>query len=152
MELSITNPHNYLPILKKTNKNTSFHSIIDVLISSKYKTILTANAPIHQETLRDFWPNAKIESQKKVPYAITSKVGETLFQISPSSISIMFGLNDLAGKTSFEKYELHSEFIERGYDGQLTGVTVFKPKFPAEMKFFFHTLLICLSAKTTMFN
>ncbi|KAF5822412.1 hypothetical protein HanXRQr2_Chr01g0026181 [Helianthus annuus] len=83
-------------------------------MSSKYKTILTTNAPIHQETHREFWVNDKIQSQKKVPYAIKSKVRETLVQISPSSISTMFGLNDLAGKTSFEKYELHADFIERG--------------------------------------
>ncbi|MFS8018532.1 hypothetical protein Hanom_Chr15g01393161 [Helianthus anomalus] len=45
--------------------------------------------------------------------AITSKVGGTLVQISPSSISTMFGLNDLAGKTSFEKQELHAELTQK---------------------------------------
>ncbi|MFS7944742.1 hypothetical protein Hanom_Chr06g00515861 [Helianthus anomalus] len=29
---------------------------------------------------------------------------------------------------------------------------MFKPNFPAPMKFFFHTLLTCLSTKTTAFN
>ncbi|MFS7888895.1 hypothetical protein Hanom_Chr00s000002g01600411 [Helianthus anomalus] len=108
MALRFKNPHNYLPIFEKTDKNTTYHSIIDVLTSSKYKAILTTNAPIYQDTLRDFWENAEIESQKKVPYVITSKVGGTLVAISPTAISTTFGLNDLAVKTSFEKRELHA--------------------------------------------
>ncbi|MFS8008340.1 hypothetical protein Hanom_Chr14g01271541 [Helianthus anomalus] len=88
----------------------------------------------------------------KIPYAITSKVGGTLVAISPSTISTTFGLNDLAGKTSFEKRELHQEFIETGYEGQLKGVTIYNTSFPTLVKLFFHTLLTCLSAKTTTFN
>ncbi|MFS7953423.1 hypothetical protein Hanom_Chr07g00618431 [Helianthus anomalus] len=99
-----------------------------------------------------FWANAKIEEQKIVPYAITSKVGGTVVAITPTTISTTFGLNDLAGKTSFAKNELHAELIERGYGGQLKGATMFKPNNPAPMKFFFHTLLTCRSAKTTAFN
>ncbi|MFS7936382.1 hypothetical protein Hanom_Chr05g00414931 [Helianthus anomalus] len=108
MALTIKNPHKYLPIFEKTDKNTAFHSIIDVLTSSKYTSILTTNAPIHQDTLRHFWANAKIEEQKKEPYAITSKVGGTLVVITPTTISQTFGLNYLAGKTSFPKNDLHT--------------------------------------------
>ncbi|MFS7934708.1 hypothetical protein Hanom_Chr05g00394901 [Helianthus anomalus] len=77
-------PHNYLHIFEKTDKNTIYHSIIDVLTSLKYKAILTANAPIYQDTRCDFWANAEIQEQKKVPYAITSKVGGTLVAITPN--------------------------------------------------------------------
>ncbi|MFS7979583.1 hypothetical protein Hanom_Chr10g00929401 [Helianthus anomalus] len=87
MALTIKKPHYYLPIFENTDKNTSYHSIIDVLTSSNYKAILTANAPIYQDTLHNFWANAEIQSQKKVPYAITSKVGGTLVAISLSTIS-----------------------------------------------------------------
>ncbi|MFS8024268.1 hypothetical protein Hanom_Chr16g01461221 [Helianthus anomalus] len=43
-----------------------------------------------------------------------SNVGWTIVQISPSSISTIFALDDQAGKTSFKKQELHTEFIEKG--------------------------------------
>ncbi|MFS7976660.1 hypothetical protein Hanom_Chr10g00894971 [Helianthus anomalus] len=59
MALALKNPHNYLCTLEKTSNNKNFHSIIDALSSSKYKTLLTYNTPIYQETLRDFWKNAK---------------------------------------------------------------------------------------------
>ncbi|MFS7947994.1 hypothetical protein Hanom_Chr06g00554711 [Helianthus anomalus] len=74
MALIIKNPHNYLCACEKTDKNTDFHSIIDILTSSKYKTLLTANAPIYQDTLRDFWANANIEEQGNEPFGITSKI------------------------------------------------------------------------------
>ncbi|MFS7996294.1 hypothetical protein Hanom_Chr12g01128261 [Helianthus anomalus] len=74
MALNIKNPHNYLPIFEKTSKNTSFHSRINVLTSSKYRAILTTDALVHTETLRQLWANAEIQSENKQSFAITSKV------------------------------------------------------------------------------
>ena len=75
MTLVMKKSHNYVAIFEKTENNTLYHSMIDVLTSSKYKVILTADAPIFQETLRDFWANANIEEQNNVAISITSKVG-----------------------------------------------------------------------------
>ncbi|MFS7918118.1 hypothetical protein Hanom_Chr03g00197101 [Helianthus anomalus] len=152
MALIIKHPHNYQFTFEKTDKNTEFHSIIDTLSSSKYKTLLTADAPIYQDTLRDFWANAEVQKQDKKPWGITSKVGGVLLAITPANISETFQMDDLAGKTSFPKSEYQVDLIERGYDGQLTKATMFKPDFPPPMKFLFHTLLTCLSNKTTSFN
>ncbi|MFS7907227.1 hypothetical protein Hanom_Chr01g00068811 [Helianthus anomalus] len=60
-------------------------------------------------------------------------------------------MNDLAGKTSFPKSKYQLDLIERGYDGQLSKTTMQKGIFPPPMKFMFHTLLICVSTKTTAF-
>ena len=79
--------------------------MIDVLTSSKYKAILTADAPIYQETLCDFWANANIEEQNNEPFGITYKVGGELVAITPTTISATFEINDMAGKTSFPKNE-----------------------------------------------
>ncbi|MFS7978768.1 hypothetical protein Hanom_Chr10g00919331 [Helianthus anomalus] len=135
MALNIKNPHNYLPIFEKTSKNTSFHSIIDILTSSKDKAVLTADAPVHTETLRQFWANAEIQYEDNKPVTITSKVGKSPVRISPSTISTTFSLDDLVGKTNFEKHELHTEFI-RGYGAQLKGFTILKPNFSPPLKFF----------------
>ncbi|MFS8007412.1 hypothetical protein Hanom_Chr14g01260711 [Helianthus anomalus] len=126
--------------------------MIRILKESKYKDIMEVKAPIHLDTLRQFWANVEIHTTKKVVYAITSKVGETILQISPTTICAIFGLNDLDYPATFPIKYVQDEFIERSYEGQLTGKTIFKPNFPADMKFFFHTLLLCLSAKTTAFN
>ncbi|MFS7919885.1 hypothetical protein Hanom_Chr03g00217871 [Helianthus anomalus] len=90
MALIIKHPHNYLCTLEKSSKNTDFHSIIDALSSSKYKTLLTCNAPIYQDTQRDFWANAKLEIQDKKAWAISSEVGGILVPITPQTISEVF--------------------------------------------------------------
>ncbi|MFS7962101.1 hypothetical protein Hanom_Chr08g00722691 [Helianthus anomalus] len=151
MALIIKHPHNYLCTFEKIDRNTNFHSIIDILSYSKYKTLLTADAPIYQDTLRDFWANAELEEQKGEPFGITSKVGGVLVDITPTNIPETFQMNDLAGKTSFQKNEFQTDLIERAYVGQLNKATMFKPNFPPPMKFLFHTLLTCLSNKTTAF-
>ncbi|MFS7920080.1 hypothetical protein Hanom_Chr03g00220091 [Helianthus anomalus] len=75
MALIIKQPHNYLCTFEKTDKNIEFHSIIDTLSTSKYKTLLTRDAPIYQDTLRDFWANAEVQKQDKKAWGITSKLG-----------------------------------------------------------------------------
>ncbi|MFS7986790.1 hypothetical protein Hanom_Chr11g01014381 [Helianthus anomalus] len=152
MALIIKHPHNYLCTIKNMDKNTDFHSIINALSSSKYKTLLTCNAPIYQDTLRDLWANAEVHVQDKKPWAISSKVGGILVPITPQTISKVFQMNDLAGKTSFPKDEYQIDLIERGYAGQLSKATMQKGEFPPLMKFLFHTLLTCVSNKTTAFN
>ncbi|MFS7945791.1 hypothetical protein Hanom_Chr06g00528321 [Helianthus anomalus] len=98
MALILKHPHNYLCTPKKTSKNKEFHSIIDILSSSKYKTLLTCNTPIYPDALRDFWTHAKIETQDKKAWAITSEVGGVLVSITPQTISETFQMNDQAGK------------------------------------------------------
>src|SRR5581483_6060055 len=144
--------HNFLPYLVKTEDNVPFHSTIDIITNSKYKNILTADAPIHLETLQECWASAEVLFQDKKPTSIISKIGATSIAITPELISTTFSLNDLSGMESFPKTELHTEFQERGYDAQMTGSTLYKKFFPPVMKFFFHTLLLCASAKTTSFN
>src|ERR1044071_8135704 len=152
MDLQAKATHNYLPYLVKTNENVPFHTTIDIILNSKYLTILTADAPIYIDTLQEFWLNAEVLLHDKKPTTIISKIGETNIAITPQLISTTFSLNDLSGKDSFPKVELHAEFQERGYDSQMTGSTLFKKFFPPVMKFFFHTLLLCVSAKCTSFN
>ncbi|MFS7946146.1 hypothetical protein Hanom_Chr06g00532611 [Helianthus anomalus] len=61
-------------------------------------------------------------------------------------------MNDQTGKNSFPNDEYQINLIKRGYVGQLTKTTMQKGEFPPPMKFLFHTLLTCVSNKTTAFN
>ncbi|MFS8033735.1 hypothetical protein Hanom_Chr17g01573101 [Helianthus anomalus] len=88
----------------------------------------------------------------KNPFLLTSTINKEHVEIIIESISTMFRLEDLIGMESYPKNDLHPEFIEWGYEGQTMGAKLFKPKFPPKMNFFFHTLLVFLSLKTTSFN
>ncbi|MFS8023601.1 hypothetical protein Hanom_Chr16g01453331 [Helianthus anomalus] len=152
MALNLKSPHNYLPYLVKYDTNPEFYPIIDILTSSKYNTILTADAPIYIETLQKFWVNSSFLLRDKKAFTIISKIDGVDIEITPQMISTTFTLNDKSGMESYLKNDLHTEFIEIEYDAQLVGAIIFKLYFPPATKFLFHTLLICLSAKTTSFN
>ncbi|MFS7947938.1 hypothetical protein Hanom_Chr06g00554071 [Helianthus anomalus] len=152
MALSLKPPHNYIPYLVKTYANTEFHSIIDIITLSKYQNILIADAPIHLENIEEFWAKSDFLLHDKKPSTIISTINGVAVQITPELISTTFSLNDDIGSETFQKTDLHNEFIERGYDGQMAGAAIFKPYFSPAIKFFFHTLLILLSPKTTTYN
>ncbi|MFS7931329.1 hypothetical protein Hanom_Chr04g00354681 [Helianthus anomalus] len=103
MALPFKIPHNYMCTLDKTSQNITFHSVIDSLSSSKYKTLLTCNAPIFLDTQRELWKNAKLEVKDKKPLAITSSIKGIQVTITPQTISEVFEINDLTGKSSFKK-------------------------------------------------
>ncbi|MFS7964295.1 hypothetical protein Hanom_Chr08g00748491 [Helianthus anomalus] len=119
MALALKSFYNYLCTLEKTSQNTTFHFVIDALSSSKYKTLLTCNAPIYLDTLRNFWKHAQIEVEDKKPWAIPSNIGGILITVTPQTISEVFEINDLTGKKSFPKKEYQTDLIERGYEEEM---------------------------------
>ncbi|XP_021985441.1 proteoglycan 4-like [Helianthus annuus] len=100
IEIPYKAPHNYLGLLTKPSNTETFNSVIDALSSSKYKTLLTSNAPIYLATQREFWENAKLESQDEIPIAINSSIKGVKVKISPQTISEVFELSDLLGNSS----------------------------------------------------
>ena len=151
-EIRYKAPHNYVGILTKPTTDNTFDSIIDILSASKYKTLIIADAPIYLQTQREFWKNATLEKQGDIITAINSSIQGKKVQISPKSISEIFKLDDLKGKTSFTKNELIKDFMNRGYVEQPNRDTLQKGYFPSAPRFLFHTLLMCVSNKTTSFN
>ncbi|MFS7995871.1 hypothetical protein Hanom_Chr12g01123151 [Helianthus anomalus] len=145
--------HNLLGLLTKPGTIDTFDSILDMLNASKYKTLLTVDAPIYLQTQREFWKNCILEKQGEDIIAINSTLQKKAVRITPQSISEVFQLNDLQGKDSFPKNELNIDFIERGYaDTMMKRDTLEKGFFPSTTRFLFHTLLMCVSNKTTSFN
>ncbi|KAM0034649.1 hypothetical protein Hdeb2414_s0015g00437321 [Helianthus debilis subsp. tardiflorus] len=97
MDLPFKILNNYVSTLAKTSKNTGFHSVIDALSSSKYKTLLTCNETIYVDTQRELWKNAKLETKDKKTLAITSSIRGIPVVITPQTISEVFEINDLTG-------------------------------------------------------
>ena len=94
-EIRYKAPHNYVGILTKPTDNHTFDSILDILSASKYKTLITADAPIYLDTQREFWKNATLEKQGDIIVAINSSIQGKKVKISPKSISEIFKLDDL---------------------------------------------------------
>ncbi|MFS7963376.1 hypothetical protein Hanom_Chr08g00737351 [Helianthus anomalus] len=64
--------HNLLGLLTKPGHIDTFDSILNLLNATKYKTLLTADAPIYLQTQREFWKNCILEKQGENVIAITS--------------------------------------------------------------------------------
>ncbi|MCQ7285348.1 hypothetical protein NP026_23615, partial [Salmonella enterica] len=110
--------HNLLGLLTKPGNIDTFDSILDMINASKYKTLLTVDAPIYLQTQREFWKNCTLDKQGETVIAINSSIQGKTIQITPQSISEVFKLDDQQGKTSFPKNELKTDFLERGYAEQ----------------------------------
>ncbi|XP_022019402.1 DNA ligase 1-like [Helianthus annuus] len=94
--------------------------------SSKYKTLLTEDAPIYLKTQREFWKNATLETQGETVTAINSSIMGKKVHITPQSILAVFELDDQQGKTYFPKIEYQNDFLERGYAEQMRRDTLQK--------------------------
>ncbi|MFS7888892.1 hypothetical protein Hanom_Chr00s000002g01600381 [Helianthus anomalus] len=101
------------------------------------------------ETQQEFWRKAKLETKDNKPLAINSSLKGVPVKITPQTISEVFELDDLQGKTSFPKTKYQTDFIERGYEDEMKKDTLQKGGFPPATRFLFHTLLMCMSNKTT---
>ena len=87
--------HNLLGLLTKPGNIDTFDSILDILNASKYKTLLTADAPIYLQTQREFWKNCTLDKQGEDVIAINSTLQKKAVRITPQSISEVFQLDDL---------------------------------------------------------
>ena len=145
--------HNLLGLLTKPGNIDTFDSILNMLNVSKYKTLLTVDAPIYLQTQREFWKNCTLEKQGEDVIAINSTLQKKAVRITPQSISEVFQLADQEGTDSFPKKRVKIDFIERGYaDTMMKRDTLQKGFFPSATRFLFHTLLMYVSNKTTAFN
>ncbi|MFS7998210.1 hypothetical protein Hanom_Chr12g01151071 [Helianthus anomalus] len=61
-------------------------------------------------------------------------------------------MNDHTGNNFSLKMSPRQIWPKRGNEGQMNKATLQKGNFPPPMKFLFHTLLMCVSNKTTAFN
>ena len=82
-EIPFKKSHNLLGLLTKPGTTDVFDSIITIMAKSKYKTLLTADAPIYLATQREFWKNATLEKQGDIATAIQSSIKGKAVHITP---------------------------------------------------------------------
>ncbi|MFS7997629.1 hypothetical protein Hanom_Chr12g01144011 [Helianthus anomalus] len=114
MALPYKTPHNYLGLLEKPSHTETFNSIIDALSSSKYKTLLTYDAPIYLDTQQEFWKNAKLETKDKKPLAITSSIKGISVKITPQTILEVLELDVFKVKLLSLKQSIKLIFLREG--------------------------------------
>nr|GEZ25767.1 hypothetical protein [Tanacetum cinerariifolium] len=139
-------------ILEKYEHNQDFHQIVDFVEASHIRYALTFNHTLYVSHIRQFWSTARIETTEKgtkILATIDSK-HRTVFE---SLIRRNLKLNDEAGINSLPDAELFANLQLMGYNILPNQKFTFqKGQFSHQWKYLVHTIMQCLSPKSTGFN
>nr|GEY09707.1 hypothetical protein [Tanacetum cinerariifolium] len=151
-KLAFCDYHNMVAILEKTKHNTDFHQIVDFLEASHIRYALTISPTVYVSHIRQFWSTTRIETTDQETKIITTVDGK-LRTISESSLRRHLKLNDEEGISSLHDAELFENLSLMGYNILPNQRFTFqKGQFSHQWKFLIHTIMQCLSPKSTSFN
>ncbi|KAI3698005.1 hypothetical protein L6452_31114 [Arctium lappa] len=146
--MAFIDEHNEIAMLQKPKQAEGFHQIVDFLKSSHIAHALTVAPTIYIEHQRQFWANATIVAENGVQM-IKTRICDQSLTVTEEVIRISLRLDDASGITSIPYDELFSTLSKMGYQGQMGIFKFFKAKFSPQWRFFAHTLMHCISKKTT---
>nr|GEZ26807.1 hypothetical protein [Tanacetum cinerariifolium] len=132
--------------------NTDFHPIVDFVKASHLRYALTINPTVYVSHIRQFWSTARIETTEEGTKILATVEGK-LKTVSESSIRRNLKLNDEAGISSLPDAELFENLTLMGYNISPNQKFTFqKGQFSHQWKYIIHTIMQCLSPKSTGFN
>ncbi|KAI3681500.1 hypothetical protein L6452_36299 [Arctium lappa] len=143
--MAFIDEHNEIAMLQKPKQAEGFHQIVDFLKSSHIAHALTMSPTIFIEHQRQFWAHATIVTEDGVQMIKTTVCGKPL-TITEEVIRISLRLDEASGITNDE---LFSTLTRMGYGGPLGIFKFSKAKFSPQWRFLVHTLMHCISKKTT---
>ncbi|GJX22215.1 putative ribonuclease H-like domain-containing protein, partial [Tanacetum coccineum] len=142
--------------IKKNKSNIlmgilNFHEIIDFLTRSSIHYALTVSPVVSTTFVEQFWMTAKSKTINNVRY-ITATVAGKPVSISEASIRSDLQFNDAAGIDVLPNQAIFDTIQLMGYEGDLNTLTFNKGLFSPQWKFLFHTIIHCLSSKSTSWD
>nr|GEY92294.1 hypothetical protein [Tanacetum cinerariifolium] len=139
-------------ILEKYEQNTDFHQIVDFVGASHIRYTLTFNPTIYVSHIRQFWSTVRIETTDEGTKILATMDG-ILITVIESSIRHNLKLNDEEGLNSLPDTELFENLTLMGYNISPNQKFTFqKGQFSHQWNFLIHTIMQCLSSKSTWFN
>ncbi|GJV40115.1 hypothetical protein Tco_1418555 [Tanacetum coccineum] len=141
---------NMVAYLEKIDRNAEFHEIIDFLHQPIHYA-LTVSHVVSTTFVEQFWMTAKSKTINNVRY-ITATVAGKPVSISEASIRSDLQFNDVAGIDVLSNQAIFDTIQLMGYEGDLNTLTFNKGLFSPQWKFLFHTIIHCLSSKSTSWD
>ncbi|GJS90528.1 hypothetical protein Tco_0773164 [Tanacetum coccineum] len=143
--------HNMVACLEKTERNAQFHEIVDFLTRSLIYYSLTVSPTVSTSLIEQFWNTATSKIVNNVSY-IKAKVAGKTISISEASIRRDLLFNDVDGIDCLTNQDIYENLQLMGYEGDLTILTFLKALFSPQWKYLIHTLIYCLSSKSTSWD
>ncbi|GJZ81288.1 hypothetical protein Tco_0646282 [Tanacetum coccineum] len=137
--------------LEKTEGNSDFHEIVDFLASSSIHHALTVSPPIYTSYIEQFWNTASSQTVNDVKQ-INAIVDSKAVVVTEASIRSSLLFNDADGTACLTNEAIFQNLALMGYEGDFNKLTFQKALFSPQWKFLIHTILHCLSSKSTSWN
>ncbi|GJT87679.1 hypothetical protein Tco_1069396 [Tanacetum coccineum] len=145
------NKHNMIACVEKTERNADFHEVIDFLTGCYVNYALLVSPDVIQQWIQQFWNTAKVRMINEVAH-IEAKVAGKKILVSEASVRTDLMFNDEDGTNCFDNQVIWDTLRDIGYEGSLTLLSFSKPLFSPQWKYLVHTLLHCLSSKSSSWD
>ncbi|GJX96447.1 hypothetical protein Tco_0352245 [Tanacetum coccineum] len=150
-DLIFVDSHNMVAYLEKSEDNADFAEIVDFLNASPIRYALTVSPTVYVSYIEQFWSTAKIKTVNNETQ-IRAKVDGKTIVITESSVRRDLHFNDEDGITCLTNTEIFENLQLMGYEKLSDKLTFLKPFFSPQWKYLIHTILQCLSSKSTAWN
>ncbi|GJY11603.1 hypothetical protein Tco_0380912 [Tanacetum coccineum] len=150
-DLDFVNQHNLVAYLEKSNENAEFHQIVDFLSTCSINYALTVSPTIYASYIEQFWNTATsktVNSVKQIHVIVDDKA----VVITESSVRNDLLFHDKDGITCLTNDKKFENLALMGYEQLSTKLTFQKGSFSPQWKFLIHTILHCISSKSTGWN
>ncbi|GJZ38028.1 hypothetical protein Tco_0584219 [Tanacetum coccineum] len=149
--LKFAETYNLVAFLEKSEQSNGFVEIIDFLNAISVQYALTVNPTIYTTCIEQFWTSAKVKTVNG-ERQIQALVDKKKVIISETSIRSDLKLDDAEGTYCLPTAIIFEELERMEYENLTQKLKFFKAYFSSQWKFLIHTILQCLSAKTTSWN
>ncbi|GKD36443.1 hypothetical protein Tco_1251952 [Tanacetum coccineum] len=149
--LKFAETHNLVAFLEKPKESDGFEGIIDFLNASSIRYALTVNPTVYTSCVKQFWATAKakiINGEVQIQALVD---GEKVI-ITETSVRRALQLKDDEGTECLPNATIFEQLTLMGYENLTQKLIFNKALFSPQWKFLIHTILQCLSAKTTTLN
>ncbi|GJR17924.1 hypothetical protein Tco_0966451 [Tanacetum coccineum] len=150
-DLKFVDQHNMVACLEKTKENDEFHQIVDFLSTCSINYALTVSPTIYASYIEQFWNTATSKTVKSVKQIHAIVDGKAVV-ISETSVGSDLLFNDEYGIACLTNDEIFDNLALMGYEQLSTKITFQKSSFSPQWKFLIHTILHCISSKSTAWN
>ncbi|GKA49714.1 hypothetical protein Tco_0742787 [Tanacetum coccineum] len=151
VNLTFADSHNMVAYMEKSEDNANFAEIVDFLNASPIRYAVTISTTIYVSYIEQFWSTAKIKTVNNETQ-IRAKVDGKTIVITESSVRRDLHFDDEDDITCLTNTEIFENLQLMGYKKLSDKLTFLKPFFSPQWKYLIHTILQCLSSKSTAWN
>ncbi|GKD67410.1 hypothetical protein Tco_1309518, partial [Tanacetum coccineum] len=149
--LKFADTHNIVKFFSKPKESDGFEQIVDFLNANPIKYALTVNPIIYTSCIEQFWSTVKAKTINREVQLQALVDGKKII-VTKASVRSDLQLDDEEGMDCLPNPTSFEELTRMRYEKISQKLTFYKAFFSPQWKFLIHTILQCLSSKSTACN